>query len=238
MVKKLFSLLLLTSAVTSAAQAATLTYGWEDGSGTVLGAFGNVVDATNVTGAQTGSAGGGASYSVSGAYSGTHFLHVAEEPQSGTPEVLLAVVTGLSAGDTIDAAFFGYDDTVNASSSMRIWAHYADSAAILSGDFNSDLGSAGGNSTYTAGTGRDEVANSWTFGTIGDALVIQARLYSAPATDPGRTDYWIDQLTVTAPDTAVIYTAGNYSPVPVPAGLWLLGSALIGCAGVLRRLKS
>ncbi len=45
-------------------------------------------------------------------------------------------------------------------------------------------------------------------------LVIQARLYSDPATsDPDRTDYWIDDITVTAPPYATIHFPEPASPV-------------------------
>ena len=47
------ALLALSAAHAHAIQ--TVEYGWEDGRGTILGGFGNLVDASNVTGAQTGS---------------------------------------------------------------------------------------------------------------------------------------------------------------------------------------
>ena len=37
-----------------------------------------------------------------------------------------------------------------------------------------------------------------------DALVIEARLYSTPSTSSDSTDFWIDDLCVTAPWTATI----------------------------------
>jgi hypothetical protein len=203
--------------VPATANAGTETYGWEDGVGTILGSFGNLVDDTNVSGAQSGSDGSaGGTYGPSGPNSGTYYLHVAEEPHSGTPQAYIAWITGLTDGDVIDADFFGYDVTAGASASLRIWGHYT-----TSGDITDYQGSAGGNSTYTAGTGWDNVGHSWTFDSDAgtrDALVVEARLYSTLSTDPdARTDYWIDDVTVTAPDTAAIHFA------PEPATLALLG---------------
>jgi len=223
------ALLALSAAHAHAIQ--TVEYGWEDGQGTILGSFGNLVDASNVTGVQTGSTGSG-SYTVPGAYSGDRFLHVAEAPHSGTPQAYLAMIGGLGNGDVVEASFFGYDLSANGSPSMRIWAHYADSA-----DIDSYLGSAGGNNVYTDGSGWSEVDYQWTFdNAAADALVIEARLYSNPATDAGaRSDYWIDSLRVSAPDTARISVAAAV-PEPRSYAMLLAGLGMIGLT-VARRSK-
>jgi hypothetical protein len=207
--------------------AAAETYGWEDGVGTILGSYGNLVGEANVTGPQTGSQGSGLpDYTCPGAHGGERYLHVAEDPHYGTPQAYVAWVTGLTDGDVIDASFFGYDITPGASPSLRIWAHYT-----VGADPDSYGGSAGGNDAYTAGTGWDEVGWSWTFdSSLGtrDGLMIEARLYSTPSTsDPDHTDYWIDDVTVNA-------TAGNIIFPPEPTSLALLG---IGTLMVLRRRR-
>ena len=70
-------------------------YSWEDG-GTILGSYGNLVDAVNVSGPQTGSQGSTLpDYTCPGAYDGEYYLHVAEDPHSGTPQAFLCWVTGL-----------------------------------------------------------------------------------------------------------------------------------------------
>lgn len=221
------ALLALSAAHAHAIQ--TVEYGWEDGRGTILGGFGNLVDASNVTGVQTGSTGSG-SYGVPGAHSGDRFLHVAEAPHSGTPQAYLAMVGGLVSGDVVTASFFGYDLSAGGSPSLRIWAHYADSA-----DIASYLGSAGGNDAFTDGSGWSEVGHQWTFdNAAADALVIEARLYSSPATDAtARSDYWIDSLRVSAPDTAHIATA---AAVPEPHGyaMLLAGLGMIGLTAARR----
>ena len=194
------------------------SYGWEDGVGTILGSYGNLVGEANVTGPQTGSQGSALpDYTCPGAHSGDRYLHVAEDPHYSTPQAFVAWVTGLTDGDVIDADFWGYDTSAGSSPSLRIWGHYT-----MGGDINSYEGSAGGNDAYTAGTGWDNVGWNWTFDSaLGtrDGLVIEARLYSTPTTSsPDHTDYWIDDVTVTAPGTI------HFAPEPTTLGLLALGA--------------
>lgn len=201
------------------ASAATVSYGWEDGTTTpILGSFGNVGSANVVSGGADGRP---------AAYEGSFMLEVTESPASGTPQAYVAWVTGLNDGDTVTASFWGYDTTPGASPSLRIWGHYATSSELLAGNSASFAGSAGGNSTYTDGLGWSQVSHTWTVSGA-DALVIEARLYSVADGDT----YWIDALSVTAPNGAVIATP---APVPVPAAVWLMGSAIAGLAGYARR---
>jgi hypothetical protein len=179
-------------------------YSWENG-GTLLGHYGNIVNEMNVSGPQTGPCGGcvGGSYTCPGASEGMHYLHVMERPHSGTPQAYVAWITNLAQGDIVDASFNGYDITPGASPSLRIWAHYT-----TSGDIEDYQGSAGGLDDYTAGTGWDPLEHTWTFddgGGLRDALVIEARLYSTPSTSADSTSFWIDDICVTAPMTAVIH---------------------------------
>jgi hypothetical protein len=182
----------------------TCCYGWEDG-GTIHGFYGNVVDPTNVSGPQSGLCGGcaGGTYDCPGPFEGDSYLHVAEEPHSGTPQAYVAWVTGLTAGDVVTAGFYGYDITPGASPSFRIWGHYADDV-----DVNSYYGSASGPLDYTAGTGWDYLEHTWTFAAtdpLATAIVVEARLYSTPSTSEDRTDFWLDYICVTAPTTACIH---------------------------------
>lgn len=220
---------LFALSATTAHAIQTVDYGWEDGSGTILGSFGTLVDAANVSGPQTGGSGTG-SYGVTGAHNGDRFLHIAEAPHSGTPQAYLAMVGGLGNGDVVEASFFGFDVSASASPSMRIWAHYADSA-----DIASYLGSAGGNNAYTEGSGWSEVGYQWTFDNAdADALVIEARLYSSPASDAAaRSDYWIDSLHVSAPDTARISVAAAV-PEPRSYAMLLAGLGMIGLTAARR----
>jgi len=214
--KKLFVFALVLIAVPAFGQQ-TLTYSWEDG-GTVLSTFGNLVGAANVSGPQTGSQGSTLpDYTCPGAYDGDRYLHVAEDPHSGTPYAGIAHVTGLVNGDMVTATFYGYDITAGGSPSLRIWGHYTDGV-----DPNSYLGSASGpgNEGYTAGTGWDTSTFTWTFNDDdGTGLLVEARLYSTPSTnDPDHTDYWIDYVTVTAPTSAtIIFPSG---PISVQDDTW------------------
>jgi hypothetical protein len=220
------ALILLGSSQAHALQ--TMDYGWEDGVGTILGSFGNLAEANNVSGAQTGS-NGTASYGVPGAHSGNNFLHVAEAPHSGTPQAYIAYITGLQAGDMVTASFWGYDDTASASPSLRIWGHYA-----LSGDVSSYAGSAGGNNTYTDGSGWSQVSHTWTFDhASADALVIEARLYSDNSPTLSQSDFWIDDVQVILPDHASVQFAAAPVPEPESYALMLAGLGMIG--GVIRK---
>ncbi len=181
----------------SLGQTAVYNYGWEDG-GTLLGSYGNLVNPLNVAGGMDGS-------TPVAPHSGNAMLQVTESPHSSTPQAYVAFIENLTDGDVVDASYWGWDSTPGASPSLRIWAHYA-----VSGDINSYEGSASGSTTYTDGSGWGQVSYSWTFDSSGgtrDALVIEARLYSTPSTcDTCSTDFWIDDLQVTAPDTAAVNT--------------------------------
>ena len=184
---KLMTAILMVAFIATGAMAQqTYTYGWEDGVSTVLSTYGNVDEVINDTFAHTGS----------------HALYATESPADGTPELYLALVTNLSDGDEISASFFGYDDTEGASPSLRIWGGYCDASSI-----DNYTGSASGNYTYTAGTGWEEISYTWTFdGSEGhDAFIVKARMYSAADGD----EYWVDDLSVTVPDGAIVYFPGE-----------------------------
>jgi hypothetical protein len=204
--------LLLGAAMCLIASAAmadyTVSFSWEDGTSTILGSYGNVVNPSNVAGMQVGQNGmPGTSYSCPGAYDGTYYLHVAEAPHSSTPQAYLACVIGIQENDIVTVSFWGYDITPEASPSWRIWGHYSDagSCAECPGTY---IGSAGGSDVYTDGLGWGIVENTWTF--IGlpagaTALEVEGRLYSTPATcDSCQTDYWADLITVTCPDHCTV----------------------------------
>ena len=181
------------------------TYSWENG-GTILGSYGNLVDAENV----------GATDGIE-PYDGEYMLTVSESPIDGTPQAFIGWVTDISAGDEITACFYGYDTTAGASPSMRIWGSWS-----ANNDINSYAGSADGNEEYTDGTGWDQVCH--TFSTsqenweAGEALVIQARLYSS-SSGPDPTKYFIDMLEVTTnSDTATIHFPGPVEGLLADAG--------------------
>lgn len=174
------------------AMASTVTYGWEDGVGTVLGKYGEM-DAYNVAAPDP-------------VNSGLHSLKLVDQSTKdaiGTPESFVAWISGLQVGDTVTASFWRYDTTPTASPSCRIWGSW--------GTPDARLGSAGGNSDYGAADGWGQLSNTWTAADGNTDLLIVVRTYS----NDGDT-VWVDDLTVEAPDTAKIVT------VPEPATLALL----------------
>lgn len=182
------------------------TYSWEDG-GTTLGSYGNLSDVANVG-------------PINGItpYDGDYMLTVSESPIDGTPQAFIAWVTDISAGDAITACYYGYDTTPDSAPSMRIWGSWT-----ANDDINSYAGSADGNDGddgYTDGTGWDQVCH--TFSTsqenweAGEALLVQARLYSSSsATAP--VQYYMDLVSVeTASATATINFPGAQDPIEGP----------------------
>jgi len=174
--------------------------GWEDG-GDILSLFGNVGSYGNT----------GAPDPVN---SGLRSLTAVESPLGGTPQLYVAYIEGLTDGDEITACFYGYDDTPDASPSMRIWAHYAQS-----GDVDSYAGSASGNFTYTDGTGWSQVCHTWVFDSdtnTRDALVVEARMYSIADGDT----YFVDDLTVDITSDTATITTPCPGPVSVDESTW------------------
>ena len=162
--KKLFTFLAIAALLYTANSFGALSwsYGWEDGTGTALGTYGNAI----------------VSNSMEQAYEGTHSLKLIEDPLNGTPQAFVWWVTGLQDGDGIFADFYVYDTTPSASPSGRIWGHYTDDPTNIF----AYSGSAGGNSTYSDGSGWTNLSWSWTFDSNGganDGFVCEARIYSA-----------------------------------------------------------
>jgi hypothetical protein len=220
----------LTLVVSSAALADyTVSYGWEDGTGTTLGHFSgstvvdNVPYELNVTGAIVGQSCQAGPFTCPGAFEGDRYLQTAESPHTGTPQIYIACITGLVNNDVVTASYWGYDITPDPDApSLRIWAHYTDSqmCPACPGNYT---GSASGPADYTAGTGWSQLSYTWTFLSSGDdyGLVIEARLYSTPSTlDPCLTDYFIDLVTVTAPDHAHVLLPDLTGPSAVDDTNW------------------
>ena len=181
----IFSLILISFSLSE-------TYSWEDG-GTILGSYGNLANVENV----------GETDGVT-PFDGNYMLTVSESPIDGTPQAFIAWVTDISEGDQITACFYGYDTTSGSAPSMRVWGSWTSND-----DINSYAGSADGNEEYTAGTGWDQVCH--TFSTSqenwepGEALLVQARLYSS-SSGPDPTKYFIDLVSIeTSSETATIY---------------------------------
>jgi hypothetical protein len=178
-----------------------VNYGWEDG-GTVLGMYGASTPpmfATNVT---------------SPVHGGQRSLMLEDNSVSGTPQAYVAWITGLQDGDVVEAGFWRYDTTPDAAPSSRIWAHWNDDP----NDIDGYDGSASGNVDYGLGAGWDWTSYMWTVVDGHTGLVIEARTYS----NPGDT-VWIDDLCISAPDSAIVVVA----PEPTCLALLALGAAAV-----------
>ncbi|MAR90045.1 MAG: VPLPA-CTERM sorting domain-containing protein [Pseudomonadota bacterium] len=216
MFKKIAVATLLTG-VAGIANAASLNYGWEDGVGTVLGSFND----------------DGMQYSNTDAlaYSGNRALLIEDlsDQNTGTPQGYVAWVTGLADGDTVTAGFWAYDVSAGAAPSARIWGHYTTDDT----DIESYAGSAGGNSTFSDGSGWSYLEYTWTFDSNGgerDGLVVESRFYDGGDAPTGAI--LIDDLSVTS--SAGMIT----SPVPLPAAAWLFITGLAGVFGVRLRQRA
>ena len=213
-----------------AAPVSADSYSWEDCTGTILGSYGNLVDPTNVCGPQTGLKGDVApgTWTCPGAHDGERYLHVAEETHSSTPQAYVAWITGLQAGDMVNASIWAWDnESVDPYPSLRIWAHYSTNADIF--DYQGSAGEGIGNTGYTSGVGWEQMSSSWEFGTPAgyggeQALVIELRLYSSPTTGDYRTDYWADLVEVTT-DSATAQI--HFAPEPTSLVLLALGGLLL-----------
>jgi len=172
----------------------TESFGWEE-TYTVLGIFGNGVASIEAT---------------SPVYSGSQSLKFVETPLGGTPQAFVGWIQNLSDGDTVAASIWVYDTTPSASPSGRIWAHWNDDPVDPTG-YN---GSAGGNSTYSDGTGWSFLEYEWTVADGHTGLMIEGRIYSSAEFDT----IWIDELTITAPDGATILFPND--PVALERETW------------------
>jgi len=188
--------LLVIGMCMSAQATQTVNYSWENG-GTILGTgtSNNTVTAINV---------------VDKVYDGSKSLELTDTTSTAA-YAYLAWVKGLTAGDTVTASFWVYD-TTSSSPSGRIWGHYDDSATD---PLEYDT-SASGNSTYSLGTGWNQLSYTWTVAAGHTGLVVEGRIYTSGGAIPG--SIWLDNLSITAPDAATVVL-----PTPEPATMALLG---------------
>jgi hypothetical protein len=193
--KKLLLLLTLVALAAPAVADEFFTFGWEDGTSTMLSVFPlpDGMIATNVT-------------SPEPVYDGSYSLKTVDNAVSGTPQGYVAWIRGLQDGDIITASIARYDDTPGASPSGRIWGHYNDNPL----DVNGYNGSAGGTDDYGLGLGWDITSKVWTMSGGHTGLVIEVRTYSVL----GDTVWW-DNLTVQTPTRQGIFCEfpGGYIPV-------------------------
>ena len=183
---------LMTSAVLADASG---SYSWEDGVATIIGSFGNIGTAENVS---------------DNANTGSQALYIAESPLSGTPQAYVAWVQGLTDGDVIDGSFFAFDQS---GVRVRIWGHYTTGTD----DPTSYSGSASGNTAYTTDIGWEQMSHTWTFDSNGgtrDGLMIECRLYSGDETS---NFTWVDDVSVNV--------TGSNATICLPITPWVMLTA-------------
>lgn len=182
--KSVFITIVLLAVSQVATAEITETYGWE-GTETVMGmypAYGLIATIT-----------------TDPVHTGSQALRL-ERLSSSTPQGYVAWVVGLTDGDEVTGSFWCYDITPGVSPSGRIWAHWNDDP----GDVNGHNGSASGNDAYSQGIGWELIEWTWTVVDSHTGIVLEARIYSNPG-----DIIWVDDMTITAPDGATIWTPGN-----------------------------
>jgi hypothetical protein len=204
---KLFILTALAILVLAGgATGRTVTYGWEDGSATILGQYAGTSPAVNCAPV-------GAPEPVSkGAFS----LRL-ERVSDATPQAFLVHVWGLSDADEVIVSVDRFDAAPAVAPSGRLWAHWNDDLPADTGGYS---GSAGGNSDYGEGLGWDNTGHTWTVEGGHTGLTIEFRIYS----NPGDVMF-LDNLSVAAPDGCWIQTPDRITDpdgvaVAVDQGTW------------------
>jgi hypothetical protein len=225
--RTLFVIVAALLCVTPAFAVQHVCYSWEDG-GTVLCTYGsNLVGVANVCGPQNGvygtgsaSPGGSTAFVCPGACEGNCYLHVAEDPHTGTPSVVIAWIKGLQIGDTIWANVCLYDPFEGNSTfpGQRIYGAYTsctDPCVYEAAATNPSTYTNGNPASWNSGT----AATSWTW-TYQDATEptgcfrVEVRQYSTPPTaNPQHTDFFIDYVCVEVPDYCEVIFPQGQSPV-------------------------
>jgi hypothetical protein len=117
---------------------------------------------------------------------------------------------------------WAYDEWLGYPPSVRIWAHYA--IAPVYPDCPGDItGDAGGTPFVTVGTGWSSIDWAWSYTppNAGDALVIKARLNgSADECDSCLTDFFLDEVSATVPDHALVTFPDLAGPSASRGGTW------------------
>lgn len=220
--KTLFVIAVALLCVTPAFAVQNLCYSWEDG-GTVLCTYGaNCVGVANVSGAQSGVYGVGstapgtsAAFTCPGACEGTGYLHVAEDPHTGTPSVVVAWIKGLQDGDVINGSICLYDpfDGNSTFPGSRIWGAYTTCTdpCVYTAGASTNPG------IYSVAPGWGTMAWSWTYNGVtypDGCFRIEVRFYSTPVTaNPQHTDFFVDNVCVEIPDHATVIFPEGQSPV-------------------------
>ncbi|MGE0384909.1 MAG: VPLPA-CTERM sorting domain-containing protein [Gammaproteobacteria bacterium] len=163
-------------------------------------------------------------------------------------------VTGAMNGDYGTPTWGGMTTSTNIETAPQDWGHFGglDAAVqnyqIFRGVVNPDLAGSVDGVGYNTGDlkgyftpgGNGGVGSIESLGRVGDTLAFYAFFVQQP--NDGFTEFFEGDFAKLAGQWTLDFDGAtaslNYAPVPLPAGVWLLGSALAGVAGVVRRRKA
>jgi hypothetical protein len=152
----------------------------------------------------------------------------------------------LSAGDTFDfTILFALDQQLTINNLSFIWAFsYADLSTDVTGTGSLSLLNSTGAALYTSNLKTDtegsahfgQQFNNTDFTDLPTSVTFSGLHYV------GTVDSYADTNVTkrTYSDPAFFFSADSYTttaPVPVPAAIWLLGSGLLGLAGLRKKIK-
>ena len=197
----------MSAVVTTASADVSAFYSWDTDAAAVADGDGNYTR-------------GNVGEYLSTSWQGKTALEITENPVSGTPQVYIGIISGLSDGDVIDTSALGWGSGSGGEySKVRLWGFYVgeDGNYVNSGS-SSRTTTADYSSSDTEWT---EVNAQFTFdSSLGAGFMIEARIYSYSSTANDTT--WLTDLSVTVNnDDATITLPDTF--IPAPGALALLG---------------
>jgi hypothetical protein len=170
-------------------------------------------------------------------------------------------VTGLMNGPYGSTTYGGLTTSTNIETAPQDWGHFNGLDAVVNNytlfrnNVNADLASvdgvgyaSGDLKGFFAPANNGGVASIQSLGSVGQSLKFYAffaaqpndgftELFEGDYSGPLANANWAWKLDFNGTNANLTYSAAT-APVPVPAAVWLLGSALIGMVGVSRRKKA
>ena len=206
----------MSAVVTTASADVFASYSWDTAAAAVPDGDGNYT---------RGNVG---SY-LSTTWQGKTALEMTEDPISGTPQVYIGIIAGLSNGDVIDTAALGWGSGSGGEySKVRLWGFYVGEDGNYTNSGNDERTTTSDFSS--SDTEWTEINAQWAFdASKGVGFMIEARIYSYSSTTTPTT--WLTDLAVTVNNDAASITLPD-TYVPAPGAL-----ALIGLGGLVARRR-
>ncbi|MEE2682023.1 MAG: hypothetical protein VX641_06585 [Planctomycetota bacterium] len=167
---------------------------------------------------------------LSTTWQGKTALEITENPVSGTPQVYIGIISGLSDGDVIDTTALGWGSGSGGEySKVRLFGFYVgEDGNFANSGFNDRTTTADYSTSDTEWT---EINAQWTFdASKGVGFMIEARIYSYSSTTTATT--WMTDLSVTVNNDAASITLPDTYIIPAPGAL-----ALLGLGGLVARRR-